>query len=48
MKHDLKEKIWINTDLANFSLHQHLRFFTEQEEQKRDAGEILDKEESML
>lgn len=48
MKHNLKEKICINTDLAYFSLEQHLRLFTEQEEQKRDAGEMLGRQEPML
>lgn len=48
MKHNLKEKICINTDLAYFSLEQHLRFFTEQEEQKRDVDETLNREELML
>lgn len=48
MKHNSKEKICINADLAYFSMEQHLRFFTEQEEEKIDAGETLDREESML
>lgn len=48
MKHNSKEKIGINADLAYFSTEQYLRVFTEQKEQKIDAGETLDREEPML
>lgn len=38
MKHTLKERICIYTHLSE---EKHLRFFTEQEEQKRNVSEAL-------
>lgn len=48
MKHNLKEEICINTHLVYFSEEKHLRFFTEQKEQRRDADETLDRPAPVL